>query len=186
MILFLEITAVLTGLAYIFLAARLIRTCWIFGGISTLIYTYLFYVSTLYVESGLNAYYVIMAFVGWFSWGNKENSKPVSSLTVSQLALSVVAVVVFTATLAFLISKNTDARFPLADSFIGSMSVVATYLGTRKKIEHWIFWIVANVSAIILFIQNELYLTSLLMGVYAAMAVWGWAAWQKERKEQYA
>jgi len=76
-----EWTAVLLGIIYVIQASRLKRNCWIYGGISTLLFTWLFFSINLYIDSVLNAYYALMAIVGWFSWKSIGTEIKVSRLS---------------------------------------------------------------------------------------------------------
>jgi hypothetical protein len=52
-----ELAAVTSALLYLVLAIRQNILCWLFAGISTAIYVYLFVVARLYMESALNVFY---------------------------------------------------------------------------------------------------------------------------------
>jgi nicotinamide mononucleotide transporter len=56
----LELAAVTSALLYLVLAIRQNIFCWMFAGISTAIYVYLFVVAQLYMESALNVFYFLL------------------------------------------------------------------------------------------------------------------------------
>lgn len=178
----LEITGTLLGFIYIFQAARLKRDCWIYGGISSVIFTYLFFQSKLYVDGSLNAYYVLMAFVGWFQWNPQKTVIAVSTMSIFQLLFAVIITIGMASSLAFIMYTYTDASYPIMDSFVGAFSITATWLTTRRKIENWPFWIFANALAIALFLMKGIYYVSVLMAVYFILSITGWIQWKKEMK----
>lgn len=179
----LELTAVATGLAYLVEAARLRRICWIYGGISSLIYIYIFFNARLYVDGSLNTYYFAVAFVGWFGWQPNRSPRPVTRLRLWELAACISVSLALGAFLGFALQAFTRADYPLTDSFIGALSVTATWLTARKKIETWPLWIVADGTAAVLFFYKELYLTSALMLVYLILVAAAWVRWHKELKQ---
>src|SRR5664280_233653 len=70
----------------------------------------------------------------------------------------------------FILSHLTDSPVPAADSFITSLSIVATWMLARKIYEHWYLWIVVDAFASVLFITRHLYPTVILYIVYCIMS----------------
>jgi nicotinamide mononucleotide transporter len=79
----------------------------------------------------------------------------------------------------FILSHLTDSPVPAADSFITSLSIVATWMLARKIYEHWYLWIVVDAFASVLFITRHLYPTVLLYIVYCIMSFAGLIEWKK-------
>ncbi len=77
------------------------------------------------------------------------------------------------------LSRLTDSPVPEWDSFLTSMSIIATWMLARKIYEHWFVWIVVNMLSIILYYSREFYPTVVLYFVYAVMSFVGLAAWGK-------
>jgi nicotinamide mononucleotide transporter len=177
-----EIIAAITGLSYIIQAARMKRNAWFFGGISTLIFAYIFIKINLYVDGTLNIYYTVMAFYGWFSWQSIEEKHDVSRLKILSLIFAVIATLTATVILSFILIKYTEADLPIFDSFIGASSVTATWLTVKKKIENWPFWICANAVAVWVCLQKDLNYTAALMVVYFILSITGWIQWHKNVK----
>lgn len=175
-----EAVAVVTGIIYLVQALRLKRNCWIYGGISTFLFAGIFYVSKLYVDGTLNVYYVAMAVVGWITWGRTSEEIPVTRLRIDYLAGITMVTALFAGALAFVMDSFTDTDSAVPDSVVGAFSVTATWLSTRKNIENWLFWIVANSVAIVLFLSKELYMTSAMMCVYLLLAIGGFVSWRKQ------
>ena len=73
----------------------------------------------------------------------------------------------------------TDSPVPKADSVVGALSVIATWMLAKKKIENWLLWILADGLAAGLYFYKELYPTVILYIDYAVMAVVGYFQWKK-------
>jgi nicotinamide mononucleotide transporter len=98
------------------------------------------------------------------------------------LKSGIILAVVFTLLyfiLWFILSHFTDSPVPACDSFITSVSIVATWMLARKIYEHWYLWIVVNAFAAGLFLTRALYPTLILYIVYCAMSFVGLIEWKK-------
>ena len=63
-----ESSAVLMSVLYVFFAAKENIWCWFFGAISAILYTYICFNIKLYAETFLQLFYLIMAVIGYISW----------------------------------------------------------------------------------------------------------------------
>lgn len=175
----LEIIAVLTAVIYVYLMSRTNRWGFLFGGISSIIYVYLFIVYKLYFDSLINAYYVVMSVYGWILW-----NKPTEELKIKKLPLSKWGIYLFfgfTATfiMGYLAATYTDASIPYWDAFTTSFSVIATYLVVKKFIANWILFIVVDIVATGMYFYKDLYLTAILFILYTSIAIIGFFKWRK-------
>jgi nicotinamide mononucleotide transporter len=84
----------------------------------------------------------------------------------------------------FVLSHLTDSPVPAADSFITSLSIIATWMLARKIYEHWYLWIVVDAFASVLFITRHLYPTVILYIVYCALSFAGLIEWKKSLTKQ--
>ena len=80
----------------------------------------------------------------------------------------------------FSLDRWTDSPVPLWDGLITSMSVVATWMLTKKILEQWYVWIMANAIAVIVYLAVGMYATAALFAVYFVMAILGVRAWSRE------
>ena len=132
----LELVAVVFAIAYLVLAVKESSLCWYAAGISTLIFLFIFWDVKLYMESGLQIYYLGMAFYGWHQWQGAQGEA--TSLSVSRWsaaqhvkALALIAVLTFAS--GSLLNSGTDANMPYLDSFTTWASVVTTFMVARKN-----------------------------------------------------
>jgi nicotinamide mononucleotide transporter len=99
-------------------------------------------------------------------------------LTVTRLSstLGIILLIIFLVLFSlmyFILARFTDSPVPGWDSFITSLSVVATWMLARKIFEHWYLWIVVNGVAVVLFITRGLYPTVVLYIIYGIMSFVG-------------
>ena len=116
--------------------------------------------------------------------GPGVGSSESESLTVTRInrntiiSLSIVFILLFS-TMWSLLDHFTDSPVPGWDSFITSLSVIATWMLARKIIEHWYLWMIVNAVAMILFLSRGLYPTAILYAVYFVMSFIGLKEWKK-------
>jgi len=77
------------------------------------------------------------------------------------------------------LSRLTDSPVPGWDSFITSLSIVATWMLARKIYEHWYLWIVVNSVSSGLFLIKGLYPTVGLYIIYLVMSFAGLREWKR-------
>lgn len=186
----LELVAVIFAIAYLLLAVRQNLLCWPAALVSTTIFLWIFWDVQLYMESALQLYYIGMAIYGWYLWTAGDSDKvelPVTTWRPVHHVLVAVLLVIVTAVSGTLLSENTDAKFPYLDSFTTWASVITTYMVARKILENWAYWLVIDALSIYLYLQRDLYFTSLLFAVYIVIIFFGWRAWwQSYRRSQEA
>ncbi len=116
--------------------------------------------------------------------GESEEKSESRRLVVTRLklrtGLSLIAVfILLYATMWFALDRLTDSPVPEWDSFITSLSIVATWMLAKKIYEHWYLWIVVNTTASILFFSRHLYPTLVLYIIYGIMSYTGLKSWKK-------
>jgi len=177
-----EILASLLGVAYIIFLAKESLWAWVFGFFSTLIYTIIFWEGALVSSSFLNFYYMIMAFYGFYSWnkGESEDRLKISNRNMSYHIKAILAGIVFTLVIGYLSSTYTDAKFAYMDSFIMVFSIISTWMVTQKVLENWLYWIVIDSVAIVLYWNNGYLATVILFTLYIILGLFGYIKWKKE------
>ena len=180
----LEIFAVIFALLYLFLAMKQRIACWYAAFISTLIYILIYWDVSLYMESLLNFYYLLMAIYGWINWNKKSqiDKNYVISWSYQNHIIVILIIIILTIISGFSLQK-TDAVYPYLDSFTTWASVVTTFMVAQKILSNWIFWIIINSIAIFLNFDRELYLTVILLMTYQVMSVYGYYQWRKSYYE---
>ena len=180
----LEIFAVIFALLYLFLAMKQNIACWYAAFISTLIYIIIYWDVSLYMESLLNFYYLLMAIYGWINWNKKSqiDKNYVISWSYQNHIVVILLILILTVISGFSLQK-TDAVYPYLDSFTTWASVITTFMVAQKILSNWIFWIIINSVAIFFNFDRELYLTVILLMTYQVMSVYGYYQWRKSYYE---
>ena len=181
-----EVVAVIFAIVYLLLAIKESIWCWPAALISTIIYTFLFFDVNLYMESGLQVFYIVMAIYGWVLWRKHqqvEDDLQITSFSAKShiIALSLIATLVVLSSL--LLENNTDAAYPWLDSFTTWGAVITTWMVTKKIIDNWIYWLVIDSVSIYLYIQRDLYLTALLFSIYLMLCFVGYSQWKNSQRK---
>ena len=185
----LEMAAVVAAILYLLLAIRENIWCWLFAGISTLIYVYLFVAARLYMESALNVFYFGMAVYGWRVWYSGRSpghELPVTVWPPGVHVVAVAAIVALSLGSGYLLGRHTDAAFPYIDSLTTWSAIWATFLVARKVLENWWYWLVIDVASIFIYWSRDLQLTALLFVVYVIMIPFGLISWTRSWREAQA
>ena len=186
---YIELLGAILGIAYIFFSIRQSILTWPVGLLTSLLYVWVFFVSKLYADMGLQMYYVAISIYGWYEWlfGNQTNHT--ESIKVSRInfrfgiILSIVSILLFFV-IWFILKNYTDSSVPMADSLATALSIVATWMLARKILEHWLIWIFVDAFSIGLFWYKDLMPTVVLFIVYTVMAYIGYREWKQEFEQQ--
>ena len=180
----LEAGAFVTGVICVWLVVR--QSIWNFplGLLNVAAYAWIFYEYRLYADAGLQVVYFGLNLVGWYLWlfgGENRTELQVRRTSRRELALIGLFIAAATGFLWWLLGKLGGAA-KFWDALTTSISLSAQWLQSRKKLECWHLWILADVIYVPLYISRGLNLTALLYGVFLCMAVMGLLAWQKSVK----
>ena len=138
----LEKIAVAAGLANVYLTVRQNIWCWPVGVVMVSLYIYIFFQAKLYSDAGLNVFFLVMQFYGWYEWtrGPVEHARslrPVTRLSRRGGIVTIAGVLAGTVVLGTGMHQHTDAALPYPDAFTTMLSVFAQFLMTRKILENW-------------------------------------------------
>ena len=176
-----ELLAAGFGLLNIVLLAR--RSVWNYpcGMVMVALYAGIFASSRLYAVAGLQIIFLIAQVHGLVSWWRAPASAgQVAVRRLPAKAWPVVLVAGVTASaLLVLLLRETDAAAPLADGSVAGWSLVAQLLTNLRMLESWPLWVGINIVSIGLYAGQSLWITAGLYGLFLAIAVWSWRAWQR-------
>jgi nicotinamide mononucleotide transporter len=181
----LEIAAMLTGLAGVWLTMRQNIWCFPIGIVNVVLYAWLFFSPgiRLYADALLQCIYVLLLIYGWIRW--KENEKyfertiplKIDSKSLSKIFLINIAATIL---LAGFLQKYTNASYPWLDSALTCLSLSAQWMIAKKYIENWIVWIVVDLAYLPLYLSKNLPLTAILYTLFLLMAFKGYQEWKKK------
>ena len=178
-----ESAAVFFSILYVILAVKESIWCWGAAIISVILYIYICYSAQLYPETGLQVFYLLMAFYGYHQWNKNESTLKVQQWTTTKHLLILLLGALLTFLMGFYFTIYTNAAMPLVDSFTTVFSVFATYMVTKKVLGNWLYWIVIDIVSVYLYFSRDLHLTSLLFIVYTVIAIFGYFSWLKRNNE---
>ena len=176
-----EIVATLFGAAYVVLAARRNRLCWLAGAVSSALVGLLSVVRELPMQGALNAYYVGMSVYGWWNWTRMsgQGELPVRTLALRWHLLAAALLVPLSWFTAGLLARETQAAWPLLDSLTTWFALYATWLVARARIENWIYWIAIDGVLVYLYYKQGLPIVALQFAVFMGLALAGFVAWRR-------
>jgi nicotinamide mononucleotide transporter len=177
-----EAAAFVLALGYVLLSIRQVIWGWPLMIVSSVLYGVLFATSRLYGQAALQGVFVAIGLWGWWQWrrGRKGDAPlqvtPLATRARWLLVLGWAALSLFS---ALALARLTDAAAPWLDAFTTLGSLVGQVLTARKYVEAWPVWIVVNLVSVALFLQQQLWLTALLYGLFVGLSVIGWQQWRR-------
>ena len=175
-----ETIAVVLSVLYVILATKQNIWCWAAAGISVILYIYICFTAQLYPETGLQIFYLLMAFYGYFQWNKNDGKLEIAQWTIGKHLLLILTGAIITFLMGFYFATFTSSKMPIVDSFTTVFSIIATYMITKKVLSNWLYWIVIDAVSIYLYFSRDLHLTSLLFIAYTIIAVFGYLSWLKQ------
>ena len=180
----LEITAVIFGFVSVWYLKKNNILVFPTGLISTSIFVYLLFKWQLIGNMMINGHYFVMSLYGWFIWTRKIDSERVTPISKTTKSEQLTGAVIFIAALflVFVVYKFFDMWSGWAayvDSLTTSLFFVGMWLMAKRKIEHWMFWIVGDIISIPLYFYKGLTFSSLQYLGFTIIAIFGFLVWKK-------
>jgi len=180
----LELIGILFGLLSVWYAKK--NTVWVYptGMISTAIFVYLLLKWALLGDMIINAYYFVMSVYGWYYWSKKEEEVIVHPITTTSKKEVKTAVLLFVASIFFVfwVYQAFD-KWRDWTAYVDTLTTAVFFVGmglmARRKIEHWLFWIVGDIISIPLYFYKGLTLTSFQYIIFTLIAIYGYRSWKK-------
>ncbi len=183
-----EFVAVVLGVSYVLLILKCNRLGWLAGAASSIIYVYLAARAHLPMQSVLQFYYVVMSVYGWRNWtrAQQQQGGGIGRLPVRNHVLALLAIALLSALTAQWLRRETHAAWPYLDSMTTWISLFATWLIARLKLENWLYWIAADSVMAYLFAAQGYPFTAALFLTYMVIAVFGFREWLHKYRLQSA
>lgn len=175
----------ITALVYVWLAAKEKIACWFFGIVSSLFSVVLCYEGQLFLESGLQVFYLFIGVYGWYEWKYGKEGKSeltIISYSIKKLIPLLLIALILWLVFGYIAGKYSTQALPYLDAFITAFSLIATWMTAKKIIENWLFWIVIDGLAIVLYLYRGFYLIGILYIIYTFIAFWGYLEWKRKIK----
>jgi len=176
-----ELIAVTFTLLSVILTVKNNILCWPTSIVGVIFYSIIFYQYNLIGDLFLQLVFFIQSIVGWYNWQNKKSTLSIGWLTNSdRLIFTILTMVLFLLILS--ITKYLGGNLPILDSSVTTLSIVATILLIKKRIEAWILWIINDILLIMVFSINGLNISSYIYVVFLFLAILGLRGWIKSSK----
>jgi len=209
----LELIAVVFGIASVLLASKTNILVFPIGLVSTAIFVYLLWKWQLFGDMFINAYYTVMSLYGWINWSkNKKNQSVehnpsdtnhvrIEHLHVSDIPIlsALVAGTIAFVGLVYYFRPVINNGFSFDGAVLGihlftwvdytdmlttALFLMAMWLMARRKIEHWILWIIADAISVPLYFYKGFTFTALQYVVFTLIAIWAYYEWQRRYRVQ--
>ncbi|WP_337044652.1 nicotinamide riboside transporter PnuC [Emticicia sp. 17c] len=196
---YLEFYATLTGLIAVILSAQENVWSWIVGLANVVLAFIMFYQIQLYPDMFLQIFFFITNLIGFWQWkfpkqqeANQRNELKITQLSLQQFGLLTLIGLSGTFLLGTF-AKNLSgwlplvfskpSAFPYMDSFTTVMSIFATFLLIRKKVESWWVWLGVDIISTYMYYIKEVKLYALLYAVFCIIALFGALSWTREYRK---
>lgn len=185
---FVELIGTLFGFISVYFASRTNILTWVTGIVNEFFLFILFFQVQLYADMFLQVYFFAVTLYGWYNWKKTPKSNSISTVNLKTRVWLVVIILLSTLLAAFVFSNihlylpqyfKIKAEYPLVDSFVMVLSIVATVLLAQKKLETWYLWILVDLVCVFLFFKKGAVLLGLEYLVFLGLATYGAIHWRK-------
>lgn len=206
---YIEAIGTVFGLLCIWYASKEKRFNFYYGLINVTLFAIIFYQIQLYANLLLQVFFFVMNVYGLYAWGRDSGSDELKIHWLSRRSLlltiiiSLVAIIILTnyinqffgaltiitiKALQLVVPSLTMPElqpdpYPLMDSAVTVLSVIAMILMTRKVVENWLIWVLINLISIVLYAMQGVYFMSLEYVILAFIALNGSIEWIKAAKQ---
>ncbi len=187
----LELIAVIAGIASVWYSRKESILVFPIGLINTTIYIYLSFKGHLLGEASVNLYYTLMSLWGWYLWTRVDPNRHtiILQITNSNMRDWFHQVLFFLAfyfslyfSLTYLKKEFAPEAIPWADALASAAAYTGMWLMAKKKVESWIWWIITNIASIPLYFVKGYTFTSVQFLVLLVLAVAGLKSWNDKAK----
>jgi nicotinamide mononucleotide transporter len=145
----------------------------------------------LWGQAGRQVFFIIVSVYGWVRWYQFRKSHAEEGVGVRprwagasgrlQLLVSALALT----TIFYFVLKALGSWGPLADAWILTGSILATYGMARGWVEFWLIWIAVDAVGVPLLLIAGYYPSAIMYIFYGGFCVVGFVAWLRiERRER--
>lgn len=180
----LEVIAVILGLLSVYFAKRDQIAVYPTGMLSTIIFVYILFKANLLGDMLINAYFFLVSIYGWCFWSHKKEKKTENPISVMDPLekkwwfILFIIILFLIAGIYILFDKWNSWSAPI-DCFTTGLFFIGMWFMARKRLEHWIFWIVGDIISIPLYLYKGLALTSIQYFIFTLIAIFGYIQWKQ-------
>ena len=181
----LELFAAVLGVLSVWYAKKNKILVYPTGLISTLIYVWILFKNELLGDLIINVYFFLMSIYGWFFWSRKDEGVVKNKISRLNLNESIFGIIIFIFGFIIVmsiynISDWKESYVSLIDTLTTAIFCSAMWFMARRKIEHWILWIIGDIISVPLYIYKGIFFTSIQYLIFTFIAILGFITWLKE------
>ncbi|WP_426669407.1 nicotinamide riboside transporter PnuC [Mucilaginibacter sp. McL0603] len=186
---YIELIGTVFGLISVYFASKANILTWSTGIVNEIFLFLLFFQVHLYADMFLQVYFFVVTIYGWYNWNTIRVENKIAVVNVKARRLTAAVIIVGSIVIGFLIKNihtylpnyfKIAAAYPFTDSFVMVLSIVATVLLAKKKIENWHLWILVDAVCVILYFKKGVYFLSLEYLIFLGLASYGLYNWKKQ------
>ncbi len=186
---YVELIGTLFGLISVYFASRANILTWSTGIVNEVFLFSLFFQVHLYADMFLQVYFFVVTIYGWYNWNTTTVENKIAVIDTKVRWGTVVGIIVGSLLSGFLIKNihlylpgyfKVAAAYPFTDSLVMVLSVIATVLLAKKKIENWHLWILVDAICVVLYFKKGVYFLSLEYLIFLGLASYGLYHWKKQ------
>lgn len=182
----LEIIATLLSIVYIVLAVSNQSICFVFGLLASLVWGYVsLYTYNLLFDALLQIFYVGMSIYGLYLWRKGQDDRavlPITRMNFREHSLTIIGGAVLGLGVAYITGIFYESSWPFLDSLTTAFLMIATYFLIQRKLECWLYFVIADAIYIYIYVNQGAQLFAVMMAVYTLMAILGYISWKRELK----
>ena len=193
--------ALITSLAYVWLAARDNNWCWLFAAVSTAVWAWQSFVVYQLISDGfLQLFYFVMAGVGIWRWrrnkvglieqGSTQEAsldtemirpnRDIQSMTTREHAYVLLFGLFGGWAMYMFVSSIFTSAATLPDALTTAFSIATTFLLVWRRLENWLYWIVIDAVYVWIYFNTGATLFALMMVINIGMAIYGYLNWRRK------
>lgn len=188
---YVELIGTLSGFVSVYLASRANILTWATGLVNEIFLFMLFFQIQLYADMFLQIYFFVVTIYGWLIWNSNKVENKICELNFRNRITIAIAIIICSILIGFAIKNihfylpqyfKIQAAYPFADSIVMVISIVATILLAKKKIENWYLWLAVDIICVVLYFKKGIYFLSLEYFIFLGLASYGLFHWKKAVK----
>lgn len=172
----------ITGVVGVYLSIKEKVVAWLLFIICYSAYVYLSWEAGLYAALKMNTVFIVISIYGWLSWSKSTNAtgsaRDIAHTPSSQLLIAGCFILLGALGFGWGLSSYTEAYMPYLDAFAMSCAFTAQWMLSRKYIENWLCWIVADIIYVGLWGAQGYYVSVGLFIIFIVLAIKGWFEWK--------
>jgi nicotinamide mononucleotide transporter len=189
----LEWVAAIAGAISVYLSARENIWSWPTAIVNVGLYIIVFRRTGLYSDMGLQVVYLALSIYGWYEWlygGKNRTTLRVTRARPREWLIAIPVAIVFWLALARYTATLPGVALPHLDAGLTTLSLVAQWMMTRKILENWVLWIVADIVYVPMYVYKGLPVTAALYAIFLGLAALGlrscWRSYQAKPLDEPA